>query len=70
MSYQFHENEGLITVLINGQIPHPFMYIDARKPPPWTVEPVNGGSREFDSLEAAKMALVMAVQGRMGDDDG
>ena len=63
MTYQFNENEGLITVLINGQIPQPFMYIDARHPPPWFVEPIEGESRPFDSLEAAKMALVMAVQG-------
>lgn len=64
MSYEFYANEGLITVLINGQIPQPFMYIDARKPPPWVVEPVEGESVECQSLEAAKMALIMAVSSR------
>lgn len=62
MSYSFTENDGLITVIINGKLPTPFMYIDARNPPPWWVEPV-GGARvgPFQSLEAAKFGLLMAL---------
>lgn len=62
MSYVFSENDGLITVIINGKLPTPFMYIDARNPPPWWVEPV-GDERvgPFHSLEAAKFGLLMAL---------
>ncbi len=62
MTYRFIENEGLITVIINGKLPTPFMYIDARTSPPWWVEPV-GAARvgPFQTLEAAKFGLLMAL---------
>jgi len=60
MSYRYQEHDGLISVMIDGQLPTPFMYIDARNPPPWWVEPIEGKRLgPFDSLVAAQAALIL-----------
>jgi len=62
MTYDFQEHDGLISVVINGKLPEPFMYIDAKAPPPWYVEPVHGERvGPFESLDAAKAALILAL---------
>lgn len=63
MSYTFYGHEGLVSVLVDGNLAEPFMYIDAKDPPPWWVEPV-GGARlgPFPTLEAAKVALIFNLK--------
>ena len=62
MSYFYQEHDGLITVMVDGKIPVPFMYIDAKAPPPWWVEPIMGKRLgPFKSLAAAKAALILAL---------
>jgi hypothetical protein len=66
MSYIFQEHDGLITVILDGKLPEPFMYINARSAPPWLVEPISGKSLAFESLEAAKAALILNMEERHG----
>lgn len=62
MSFIFQEHDGLISVLVDGKLPEPFMYIDAKHPPPWSVEPIHGKRMgPFWSLTAAKAALIFAL---------
>lgn len=61
MSWNFQEHDGLISVVIDGKLPVPFMYIDAKHPPPWYVEPISGKRIAFKSLSAAKAALILAL---------
>lgn len=62
MSYIFQEYDGLITVVLDGKLPEPFLYIDAKNPPPWFVEPVEGKRLgPFWSLTAAKAALILSL---------
>lgn len=68
MAYIFQEHDGLITVVLDGKLPEPFMYIDAKNPPPWWVEPVEGKRvGPFHSLEAAKAALILSLGELHGD---
>lgn len=56
----FNEDDGLISAIIDGKLPVPFMFIDAKSAPPWWVEPICGDHiGPFDSVEAAQNALVM-----------
>lgn len=60
MSFIYQEHDGLISVLVDGKLPEPFLYIDARSPPPWYVEPIAGKRLgPFDSLAAAQAALIL-----------
>ena len=62
MSFEFEEHDGLISITINGKLPTPFVYIDAKAPPPWFVEPLRGGRvGPFWTLDAAKAALILAL---------
>jgi hypothetical protein len=60
---EWHNNDGIITCLIDGEIPQPFRYIVAKAPPPYIVEPIDGTSLEFDTEEAAKMAILLDSHG-------
>lgn len=62
MSYNWQEHDGLISVLVDGQLPDPFMYIIAENPPPWRVQNVDGTMHDFDSEEAAKLALLLKLK--------
>ncbi len=60
MGYDWQEHDGLMTVMIDGKMPLPLAYIVTRDAPPWLVEPLRGETREFDSLEAAQLALILS----------
>ena len=60
LSFIYQEHDGLISVLANGKLPEPFLYIDARGAPPYWVEPIKGKRLgPFDSLAAAQAALIL-----------
>ena len=63
---EWYEHDGLITCAPDGKMTDPFMYIVAKNPPPWKVENLDGTMGEFDSLEAAQLALLI----RNGGGDG
>lgn len=60
MSVSWIHDGKLIGVLVDGQLSSPFMYIVADAPPPWRVEAIDGPMMEFDSLEAAQLAVLLA----------
>jgi hypothetical protein len=64
MSYEFQEHEGLVSVVVDGALPKPFMYIDTNGAPPYRVEPLHGETQEFDTYEAAQAALIFALEHR------
>ncbi len=59
---EWHNNDGIITCIVDGQIPVPFKYIVAKSPPPYIVEPLDGETLEFETEEAAKLALLLATK--------
>lgn len=67
MTIDWQEHDGLIGVMMDGQLSDPFMYIVAKNPPPWIVEKFDGTTQAFDSLEAAQLAILI---GQKGGHDG
>lgn len=63
MAYIFQEHDGLVSVVVDGKLPDPFMYIDTRGAPPYKLEPVGGTTIELETFEAAKAALIMNMKG-------
>jgi hypothetical protein len=60
MSYTFVDHEGLLIAYHNNEPFEPFVYIDARTAPPWWIEPVDRARvGPFDTLEAAKLAILL-----------
>ena len=67
MGYEFQTHEGLVSVVVDGALPKPFMYINTIGAPPYLLEPLHGETLEFDSLEAAQAALILALEHRHGE---
>lgn len=61
MTYQWQEHDGIISVLIDGKLVEPFQYIVAKSPPPWTVGDLYGQHQDFDTEDAAKLALILKL---------
>ncbi len=70
MAVEWVEHDGVISVTVDGRLPKPFLYILAGNPPPWYVEPLGTGhdKQPFDTLDAAKFALLLSLKGNDHED--
>lgn len=65
MTYHWQEHDGIISLIIDGKLPVPFQYIVAVDPPPWRVDCIDGQGLEFETEDAAKLALILSLKGEM-----
>lgn len=63
MSTRWEDHDGLMMLYDDNVKNFPIMYIITKDAPPWKIEMFDGTVGEFDTLEAAQLALIIRRQG-------